>query len=276
MGDRTVSRNSVRILIGCLSVGAFPLAPTYALSIPQQSSVGAISKRVHMSRVPVLEFHDFVAERDKDSVWLDCTPAEFSQVLSSIDTHKLHPITLDQLYAHLANGAELPARAVVLTFDDNYQGFYNYAYQLLKARRYPFSMFVHTNYVGSLVGRPKMSWNTLQSLLKDGLVTIGAHTLSHPDLTGLSKANQEREIVECKKVLEEHLRIKVNYFAYPYGRNNATIRALVRKAGYKMAFTGINRPTEESPSIWAVNRYAQTVYRKALRDCGYLDESSRR
>ena len=40
------------------------------------------------------------------------------------------PISLDQLHRHLTRGEHVPAKAVVLTFDDNYQGFYDYAYPI--------------------------------------------------------------------------------------------------------------------------------------------------
>lgn len=232
-----------------------------------QEAYNDISVRAQDARIPVLMFHDVVPKRTKDTVWFDCTDREFQKILDWIDEEKLTPISLDQLYDHLTGRKPAPANAIVLTFDDNYQGFYDIAYPLLKEKKYPAAMFVHTDFVGSTKGRPKMDWPTLQQLVKEGLVTIGSHTLSHPDLTLLPQPDQQKEISDSKKVLEEKLGIKVDYFAYPDGKNDPISQQCVKDAGYKMAVTVENGPAEESPNIFLVNRYIQTRYEKALEEC---------
>jgi peptidoglycan/xylan/chitin deacetylase (PgdA/CDA1 family) len=264
------------LLSGCQNDGKplIPVTPVGNDATPatrpattQSSGYADICVKAQTARVPVLMFHDIIPKRNASSVFFDCSVREFRQILDWIDANKLQPISLDQLYGHLTQGDDIPPGAIVLTFDDNYQGFYDNAYPLLKAKHFPCAMFVHTNYVGSQAGRPKMTWETLKSLVSDGLVTIGSHTLSHPDLTTLTDDEQQREIADAKKVLEDHLGIKVDYFAYPDGKNNATSQMLVHQAGYKMAFTVDNGPAEESPNIVTVNRYIQTRYQQALQDC---------
>ena len=52
---------------------------------------------------------------------------------------------------------------------------------------------------------------------KGGLITFGAHTLTHPVLSRLPKKDAEKEIAESKKTLEKGLDRKVDFFSYPYG-----------------------------------------------------------
>lgn len=234
-----------------------------------------ICVRAQSNRIPVLMFHDVIKKRGRGSVWFDCTADEFESMMRWIVANGIQPISLDALYDHLTRGAEVPEKSIVLTFDDNYQGFYDYALPILEKFKFPAAMFVHTNFVGSKEGRAKMDWPTLQQLAKGDLVTIGSHTLSHPsDITKLSPADQEREIVESKKVLEEKLGKPVPYFAYPDGNNDAVSQGIVKQAGYKMAFTTHNAPAEESPNIYAVNRYVHTKYEKAWEDRNFAFDNA--
>ena len=61
-------------------------------------------------------------------------------------------------------------------------------------------------------------------------VEIGAHTVSHPDLTSLSRAEATDELRRSKAHLEEILDEKVTVAAYPYGSaNEDTIAAMHRR-----------------------------------------------
>lgn len=227
-----------------------------------------MSVRNQSARVPVIMYHDVIKKRGKGSVYFDCTVAELKQHIDYIVAHNAHPISLAALHEHLVRGTPVPDNAVVLTFDDNYQGFFDNGYPLLKEHGYPCAMFVHTNYVGDKTGdHPKMDWETLQKLDKEGLVTIAAHTLSHPeDLTKLTPEKQTEELKDSKAVLEQHLGHPIPYFAYPVGKNDKTTREIAQQVGYTMAFTMVNGPVEESPGILQLNRYIQTKFEKAFED----------
>jgi len=95
------------------------------------------------------------------------------------------------------------------------------------------------------VGRP--AYRTLTSeelslLEQDGLVEIGAHTMTHPLLAALPVASQRAEIVNSKQRLEEVLQKPVTSFSYPFGGRQAyTIESvrLVSEAGFKCACSNV-------------------------------------
>ena len=221
------------------------------------------------TRIPVIMYHDVMVDRRSESREVNCTKDEFADEIAWLQEQGAAFLTLDQLHRHLTRGEAVPPNAVVLTFDDNYQGFFDNAYPLLREKRIPAAMFVHTNYVGVTKGKhPKMPWSTLRDLDKEGLITICSHTLSHPpDLTKLPEDEQRRELFESKATLESQLGHPIPFFAYPVGKEDATTLDIAQKAGYTMAFTMHNGPVEESPGMLTLNRYNYTSLKKAWGEC---------
>lgn len=86
----------------------------------------------------------------------------------------------------------------------------------------------------------------------DKKVEIGAHTISHPDLTKVSLLEAEKEIKDSKTYLEDLLGHSISMFCYPYGRYNDKIKRLVKDSGFIAARTcdpeGFNLP--EDPYQW--------------------------
>jgi peptidoglycan/xylan/chitin deacetylase (PgdA/CDA1 family) len=83
-------------------------------------------------------------------------------------------------------------------------------------------------------------WSELQELASSPLVTIGAHTLTHPILSCLSAEEVREEIVGSREVLEAKLGRAVHHFSYPYGTpRQVTARelAIERECGFDTAVT---------------------------------------
>jgi peptidoglycan/xylan/chitin deacetylase (PgdA/CDA1 family) len=231
----------------------------------QKPTFANISLRAQAGRTSVIMYHDIIKERDKDSVWFDVTTDEFQKDIDFILQNGFTVLTMDQLYEHLTEGKPIPQKSVVLTFDDNYQGFYDNALPILKQHGLPATVFVHTGFVGSQVGHPKMTWDELKELVSGGLVTIGAHTITHPDkFADLPADVQRKELIDSKAKLEEMLGVPVPYMAYPVGSNSEVTRDLAKEAGYKMSFTMEPTPAEASPNILAVGRYESKKFEEAL------------
>ncbi|HLK13803.1 MAG TPA: polysaccharide deacetylase family protein [Fimbriimonadaceae bacterium] len=235
---------------------------------PKPPVTPKIAIRSMSRRVPVIMYHDVLPKGIPDWQYFDTTPEEFEAQMAMIEAHGFQPITADQLYTHLTEGADIPLKSIVLTFDDNYRGFYENAYPILKKHNFPAIEFVHTDYVGKSTGEhPKMTWEQLAELNKSGLVTIGSHTESHPaDITTLYYDAQKKEIFDSKSILEKHLGAKVDFFAYPDGKNDSVSQGLVKEAGYKMAFGTNTGLAEESKSLFTVRRYEHLKLEQALKE----------
>lgn len=62
-----------------------------------------------------------------------------------------------------------------------------------------------------------LSWDEIRELDRDPLITIGAHSKSHPVLSQVDAAQLEDEVLGSKRLLEEKLGHPVMHFAYPFG-----------------------------------------------------------
>jgi peptidoglycan/xylan/chitin deacetylase (PgdA/CDA1 family) len=82
-----------------------------------------------------------------------------------------------------------------------------------------------------------MTTAELQTLTADGLVCIGSHTVTHPILPSIAKADQCIELENSRLTLEDIVGHPIIYFSYPNGIYNNETSRLVKGAGYELAFT---------------------------------------
>lgn len=86
--------------------------------------------------------------------------------------------------------------------------------------------------------RRVMSPDEVAGMTGTGLVRVGAHTVSHPDLPSLPAALRREEVRRSKSVLEDWTGGEVDGFAYPYGLYDEGSVSAVREAGFVYACTG--------------------------------------
>lgn len=83
-----------------------------------------------------------------------------------------------------------------------------------------------------------MNWEQVRSLRKAGH-TVGAHTISHPNVAQVSHSEARGEIVGSKKRLEEEIGEPVEHFSYPHPALNPQwskqTLEITREAGFKSA-----------------------------------------
>ena len=86
-----------------------------------------------------------------------------------------------------------------------------------------------------------MTESELRTLAANPLFEIGGHTATHPSLTTLPAAEQEREIISGSRFLEGILRTRIRSFAYPFGEWGKIARDIVASAGFECAVIVENR-----------------------------------
>lgn len=149
-------------------------------------------------------------------------------------------ISLDEAVAGLAGQIRLPARPLVLTFDDAYVDFLEQAAPVLKAHGYPATVYAVSSLVGktsSWVGpeglepAPLMDAAQLREIQAMGF-TVGSHTVSHLRLAEQSDERIHSELRDSKHALEDLLGRRVDHFCYPYGSHDLRCVEAAAQAGY--------------------------------------------
>lgn len=190
--------------------------------------------------VPILLYHyvEYVKdEGDTIRKSLNITPYVFDQEIKTMKDAGYNFVTLKDLADALDDKIELPAKSVILTFDDGYRDFYTDVFPILKKYQVKAVAFI----VYDFLDKPNnlTTWQ-LKEISNSKLVEIGAHTMNHVYLKDLPLKRVEYEITESKKYLERLLSINIVSFAYPYGAFNDQAIRIVKEAGFRIATTTID------------------------------------
>lgn len=182
--------------------------------------------------VPILTYH-YIANnpnsKDTQRDALSVSPDKFEAQMDYLSKNGYTPITLDTLYGIFNGQVSIPAKPVVLTFDDGYIDFYTTAFPILRRFNFHAVSFIPTGLIG---GSYYMNWNQIKEIQSSGLVTFEAHTVSHANLPSLGFAAALAQLTDSKNVLQAHTGYPVNFAAYPYGTSNKAVQNAARQAGY--------------------------------------------
>jgi peptidoglycan/xylan/chitin deacetylase (PgdA/CDA1 family) len=164
---------------------------------------------------------------------LSTSPDDFRRQMDFLDQNGFHPVTLGDLRDYLDGARSLPARPVVLTFDDGYEDFYTTAFPVLKQHHFRAVAYIVSGFMGR---GTNLSPDQIREIDAYG-IEIGAHTVNHVDLTNSSAAGLKYEVKGSKDSLEAIVGHPVLDFCYPSGHFNDTVIQAVQAAGFASATT---------------------------------------
>ncbi|MBC8135379.1 MAG: polysaccharide deacetylase family protein [Fibrella sp.] len=205
----------------------------------------------------VLVWHDIVPE-GKKIVWFDTGVDEFARQLDQLEDAGAVPTSLDIFYDYLCTGQKpLSPHAVVLCFDDNTRGIYDYAFPELTRRDHPFVVSAHTKYVGVRTGKDHCTWDNLREMEDSGLARIVSQTHTHPpDLRKLSDMALRREMWESKIRHEENMGRTARFLTYPSGKWDRRVAEAAAESGYRLGLTEDHGSAESSPHLLGLHRWS--------------------
>lgn len=176
----------------------------------------------------ILTYHSI----DSSGSPVSCSLDVFERHVQWLRAGHVRVITIDELLALPAS-----ADAVAITFDDAFMNFGELAAPRLLAHGLPSTVFVVSDQVGrtnawggrtarGIPDLPLLGWPALGRLQEQG-VMLGAHSRTHPDLTGLSPARMEDEVRGSADAIARETGVRPSLFAYPYGRVDARAAGIV-------------------------------------------------
>ena len=160
-----------------------------------------------------------------------------------------HAITPDELYAARTKHTPLPAKPVMITFDDTDLDQYTIGAPTLEQYKFKGVFFIMT----VSIGRPNyMTKEQIKSLSDRGHV-IGSHTWDHHNVKKYQGDDWETQIEKPTKTLETITGKKIDYFAYPFGLWNEEAIPELKKRGFKAAFQLYSK-NSVADSIFTIRR----------------------
>lgn len=188
-------------------------------------------------RIPILMYHYVEMPIDpKDTIrrGLDILPSTFDSQVSTLLQHGYSPLFMSDLAQYFDGKTSLPAKPIILTFDDGYRDFYTDAYPILLKHQVKATAYIISGVLGK---NNYMTAQQVKEIASSGVVEVAAHTVHHVNLKGAPQQELAREIDQSKISLEQLTGRAVIDFAYPYGAFDDRAIDAVISAGFHTAVT---------------------------------------
>lgn len=224
-------------------------------------------------RVPILMYHSISGGEGPT-----CIPkAVFLAQLDVIGAAGWTVAPLSSVAAWRRRGVPLPAKSLVITFDDGYVDFATDAYPGLAARGFVATVFVPTRRLGAperwdganRPPRPLMDWETARRLSANG-IEFAPHGRTHANLANLSHPEIADEVIGSAADMREHLGSTPRHFAPPYGSVNPAALAVIAQTydlsvGVELGVADLHSACHDLP------RLEMHYYRDVRRFRDFLD-----
>lgn len=228
----------------------------------------------HADKVTILTYHQIIPENQLQAhhftesgelITTIVTLKQFIEQMNYLKEHDYTVLTLKEFEQFMTNKKKVPAKSVLITFDDGYKNIFEFAYPVLKEHGF---YAVHFIITGLITERTEpFDPNTLQYASIKELKTAadvfdyGSHTHSFHQQDGDGVAYL---LTYTAEKIKEDL-VKANdwlghsiAFAAPYGKYNTATLEILRDLDVEMAFTIDPGYAEPSQHILEIPR--QGIY----------------
>lgn len=183
----------------------------------------------HTGPVPILVYHALgEAPATEEYPGLYVSEPEFEGEMTWLHSQGYEAVTLDQAEDAWYHGGTLPAKPIVITFDNGYPTQVTFAPKVLSRYGWPGVLFEITE--------EHLRPSEITPIIEIGW-EVDSHSATHPDLTELSGKELEYQVAASRRYLRRKFGIRSDNFCYPSSEYNAATIASVKEAGYVGAVT---------------------------------------
>lgn len=196
--------------------------------------------------VPVLMYHDIsYQQREEETV----SPSLFAAQMEWLYGAGYRAIAFEEIGSL---DAESMKQAVIITFDDGYASFMDYAFPLFTEYGFKSTINIIGKHTGGFISGddPRLSWDECRFLIKSGIVELGCHTydlhawygtLSRADAIAAVNKRLPQDLALFQKVYTEELGRPVRILAWPYGRYDDKSIEIAKRAGFRFILSSNHR-----------------------------------
>jgi len=178
------------------------------------------------------------------------SPDDFLAQMAYLRDQGYTSITISELTLVLINGGELPARPVVITFDDGDASIYENAFPIMGEMGFVGVVYLTGN---RLYSDGFLAPEQLAEMTAAGW-QVGSQGMTHQDLT-TQQENLRYELLQSRLDFENALGVRVTTFAYPFGMMDGAIADKLQEFGYYSA-VGLG---ESSKHTWGSLYYLSRI-----------------
>jgi peptidoglycan/xylan/chitin deacetylase (PgdA/CDA1 family) len=190
------------------------------------------------------------------------SPAQFTQQVDALVAWGYRTITfgqwLDYRDGHVRNA--FPDKPLIVTFDDGYTCFDQYAWPVLKSRGVGATVFLVAGQIGGTnawegdeISLPLLDASRILALQNEG-VHFGSHSVTHRPLARIPVGEARDELTQSRRILGDLLGRDVDVLAYPFSNQSDVVRRLASEAGYRCAVRGKGRMNSTRVDTFGLRR----------------------
>ena len=218
---------------------------------PRPSPDGLVRK----ARVPILMYHYASASPAGADIYrqdLSVTPALFRSHLQALVDAGYTTISMYELLAHLEQGAPLPEKPVILTFDDGYRDNYENAFPVLREFGMTAMFFVVTDYMDA--GNPVyLSWDMAREMQAADMY-IESHGRNHASLRNRTDDYLIWQALGSAETIEHELGVRPRFITYPFGNYDRNTVRIFESAGFWGGVTINGGATHTNDALFQLKR----------------------
>ncbi|HTR81102.1 MAG TPA: polysaccharide deacetylase family protein [Bacteroidota bacterium] len=225
------------------------------------TDVGGKPQKQPQLPIKILMYHRVVKDLKLAHEFPLCIPSdEFRRHLDWIERWGFTPITFEDCRLYADHKLALPRKPIIITFDDGYLDTFDVAFPILQEYGMQAVIFIlgdrsfRTNSWDEFGPKAYLLENHHVLEMSAAGMEIGAHSLTHVKLTDLSEHAAWEEISRSRILLEILLNKPVRTFSYPYGLVNASIKKMVREAGFTHACSVWSGPPSFGKDVFDLRR----------------------
>ncbi len=206
--------------------------------------------------MPILVYN-CVGEGYPDAVMSDgVQPANFAKQMGLLSDNGYKVAAIDHYINQFKKSPKLTRKLVAITFDYGFKDCYLNAFPILKEHKFPFTVFIPTDYVdkqipfnGSKVDC--LSWDEIRKLEEAG-ASIGSHGRNGKVLGRLNLADIENEVKGSKLAIDRETKNGAKYFSLTERDISAEAKKVLADSGFEAAFSLC--PLYKKPDIYTISR----------------------
>jgi len=214
-------------------------------------------------RIPCLMYHK-VGDALYSQYWntTDMLRAQMAQ----LKAYGYTSVTCRELMNYRAGIDTPPAKPVMITFDGGYQNFYTDALPIISSFGYKPVVFLLTGVMGqdnSWDGDNNpvimfMTWDEVAlcyGSYNTEYIDLQSHTVTHPHMATSSPSTNNYELTHSRELIQQYFPDDpVDFFCYPYGEYNTTVKTACRNNYYFAAWAAWGGVDANCTDKWAIKR----------------------
>ena len=235
---------------------AQPLLPTPTPTLATSALIAPTPDGVQRNvQLPILMYHYLStppADADIYRKDLSVPPELFAAHLDRLLAEGYTTISFYQLLAYLTQGAALPEKPIIITFDDGYRDNYENAFPLLRERGMTATFFVVTDFLDE--ERPAyLTWEMAREMYAGGM-SIESHGRNHASLKGQNADYLVWQVLGSLETIQHELGVRPRFVSYPAGEFDQLTIDIFKSANYWAGATTIQGATLKGDDLFRLPR----------------------